>query len=60
MAAILKMVLSIHLGRGPCDFDEIWCRCKCWYQELSHNKKSKFCKYYLQRSPNEKRFMPAI
>jgi len=52
MAAILKMVLSIHLGRGPCDFDEIWCRCKCWYQELSHNKKSKFCKYYLQRSPN--------
>ena len=43
MTAILKMVSSLYLSCGSSDFNEIWCI--IWFQERSHIKVSKFCKF---------------
>jgi len=49
-AAILKMVLSLYLGRYSSDFNEIWCADAVYFQGRPSEKMIKFCKFKMTKS----------
>ena len=57
-AAILTMILSLHLSRESSDFDEIWCADANFPSKNGRlTKKSNFCKHTREHLPNENRLV---